>query len=373
MSAQRRGKGEGSIRLRSDGRWEARIGYEGRIHSFFGATRKEAFAKLLEYRHAIAEGVEADLGRQRLGAYLHDWLRLTAPTLRVSSAQRYEIAIRRHIEPVIGHVPLVRLRAQDVQALHARLLSQGLSAATIGHVHSVLNAALADAERWGRIGRNPARLVSVPKDQRREMQTFTPSEAITLLTVAETAPLGTLFALLLTTGLRIGEALACRWTDVDLVTGRLAVTGTMSRGEKGYIRTEPKTASGRRLILLSSDGREALKRQAIRQKEQKLAAGRAWGDRGYIFTDAIGRPLNPGGAIDRAWKDLLTTAQLPARRIHDLRHTYATLQLGQNTPAKVVSEALGHSNIAITMNRYSHVTQAMQELARSNMDRALGR
>jgi integrase len=373
MSPQRRGKGEGSVRQRADGRWEARIQHEGRARSFFGTTRKEAYARLSEYRHNVAEGVEADAGRQRLGAYLRDWLRLTAPTLRASSAQRYEIAIRRHIEPVIGQMFLTRVRAQHVQELHAALIEQRLSPATVGHVHSILNAALADAERWGRIGRNPARLVSVPRQPRREMRTFTAREAVELLAVAETAPLGPLFTLLLTTGLRVGEALALRWVDVDLTAGRLQVTGTLSRAEKGYIRTEPKTNSGHRLVLLSSDGRAALQRQSVRQKEQKLAVGRAWVVDGYIFTDSIGRPLNPGGQVDRAWKALLTASGLPSLRIHDLRHTYATLQLEQGTPAKIVGDALGHSNIGITMNRYSHVTPTMQEIARTNMDRALGR
>ena len=178
--------------------------------------------------------------------------------------------------------------------------------------------------------------------------------------------------LAITAGLRQGELLALRWADVDLDAHSIRVTGSLQNlPGRGLCIVEPKTERSRRLVVVGELAAEALRRHRAAQAEERLSAGPAWEDSGLVFPNGSGKPMNPSNLLVRSYRKLLGRADLPRLRFHDLRHTAATLLLGQGVHAKVVSEMLGHSSITITLDLYSHVTPTMQQQAADALDALL--
>ncbi len=196
---------------------------------------------------------------------------------------------------------------------------------------------------------------------------------MSFLTVAADDRLEALYVLAVSTGMRQGELLGLRWRDVDLEDGVLRVTGTMQRiTNQGIGVSEPKTAGSRRQIARTAQAIAALLRRHRKQSEERLGAGAEWQDSDLVFCNTLGRPIESSNLVRRSFKPLLKSAGLPALRLHDLRHTAATLLLRKKVPSKVVSEMLGHSNIGITLNIYSHVLPDMQREAVGAMEALLG-
>lgn len=228
--AGRRGNGEGSIRLRTDGRYEARVSLpDGRRKSFFGKTRAEVAKKMTEASAERDKGIYTVTDdRQTLGNYLAQWLETQRPPIvKPRTWDRYELDIRHHITPALGRIRLTKLSAMQVQTFYATKRAEGLAPASIAHIHAVLHAALDDAERLGAVTRNVSRLVTAPRPARRQMQVLTSEQARQLLRAVEGDHLEALYVLALTTTMRQGELLALRWDDVDLETGNLRVQHTL--------------------------------------------------------------------------------------------------------------------------------------------------
>ena len=266
----------------------------------------------------------------------------------------------------------MRLSAQHMQAFYAAMLENGLAPATVKYLHVVLHAALDQAVRLNIIPRNVTDLVTPPRPSRREMQILTPEQAQTFLAAVCGRRLEALYVLALTTGMRQGELLALRWRDVDLDAARLHVSNTLHFGTKGVWRLgSPKTAQSRRRVDLAPMAVEALRAHRTRQLEERLLVGPDWHDHDFVFPRGDGEPLRGMQVTHRDFQPLLERAGLPCIRFHDLRHTAATLLLLANVPAKVVSELLGHSNVGITLNLYSHVLPSMQRDAANAMQRML--
>jgi integrase len=204
------------------------------------------------------------------------------------------------------------------------------------------------------------------------MQVYTPEQARTFLDAARGHRLEALFVLWITTGMRQGESLALKWADVDLTAGHLQVKQGRSRALKGFTDASPKTRSGRRKILLTSTAVEALRQHRIRQLEERMKVADLWQDGDNVFTTPIGKTQDAFGAR-KAYYRTIAKSELPRIRPHDLRHIAATLLLLQRIPVKVVSEMLGHSSVAITLDLYSHVLPDMQRDAAAAMDSLLSR
>ena len=240
----------------------------------------------------------------------------------------------------------------------------GLSPRTIHHVHTCLHKACKDAVRWGRISRNPVEAADPPstKGAGTEMKTWNAKQLKAFLAAPKDDRLSPVYHLLAMTGMRRGEVCGLRWDDVDLEAGRLAVRRALIPYGDGVITSEPKTARGRRSIALDPGTIEALKAQAARQLEDQNEWEGAWVDSGYVFTREDGEPYHPQ-SISRSFERAVKAAKLPEIRLHDLRHTHATLALRAGIHPKVVSERLGHATIAITLDTYSHAIPAMQEEA----------
>lgn len=374
----RRGKGEGSIYKRQDGRWSGSVdlGWEGgkrQRKTVYGRTRQEVAHKLNDLLKAKRDGLPVRNDRLRTSAFLETWLHTVQPTLREKTWKGYEQLVRTHAIPALGNVPISRLSPTHLQKLYADTLQSGRSATTAAHLHAVLHRALGQAARWGVVPRNVAELVDAPSIQRKEMRTLAPQEARHFLDVAASDRLHALYVVALSTGLRQGELLALRWADVDLEKRTLQIRGSLQRTSSGLTVTETKTSKSRRSVMLPEVAIDALKTHRAKQGIERLAQGPDWPALDLIFCNKVGRPIESQNLLARGFRPLLKRAGLPTMRFHDLRHTAATLLLGEGVHPKIVSEMLGHSQVSVTLDIYSHVTPTMQAQAAAAMESVLGR
>lgn len=368
----RRGKGEGSVYQRRDGKWCAAVTIEsGRRRVYYGRTRQEAAEKLAEALLARKHGTLTTGSRLTVAAFLNQWLQdVVKPSVRPWTYRGYEVLVRCHLIPEMGRVRLDKLTPEQVQGLMNRKREAGLSAKTVQYMRGVLRTALNRALRWGLVPRNVADLVDGPKVERFEIQPFTRVEARSFLDAVRGNRLEALYSVALAMGLRQGEALGLRWQDVDLDTGTLHVRRQLQR-VAGQLRQVPvKTARSRRTLAMPPSIVGSLREHRRRQAQDQLLAGSRWRETGCVFTTSIGTPLEARNVV-RSFKEILARAGLPDVRFHDLRHSCATLLLVQGVSPRVVMEILGHSQISLTMNTYSHVVPELQREAANRLDALL--
>jgi integrase len=371
----RRSKGEGAITELRDGRFRGALWLpdaDGNMRRKYvrGRSRAEVSRKFTDLREQAKGGFPDGT---TTGAYLAKWILGDGRVgIRAATHREYARHVERYWTPLVGSVELTRLTPQHVSRAMAELEERGLSKTTVRSARVTLRRALRDAQTAGLINRNVAALARPPAVERPEMCALTKGEVSRLVDATADDPFGPLFALAIGSGLRLGELAALSWDDVDVEDRRLIVKRTLARTyEGGYDFTEPKTKRSRRTVMLPSLAVDALKRQKARQATVRLAAGTAWQDRrNLVFTDAIGRPLDPG-SVSKAFRSAADRLGLPVR-FHDLRHTAATLMLAAGVPLKVVSETLGHASIVVTADVYAHVTPDLKREAADAMDRALG-
>lgn len=235
------------------------------------------------------------------------------------------------------------------------------------------------AVKWQLVYRNVAALVSLPRIQKQEMKIFTPEQAKAFLDSVKGHRLEALFVMALTLGLRRGELLGLRWSDIDLDAATLRVNYALQRFDGKLHLMEPKTEKSRRVLPLPSLLTTALRAHRSRQLEDRLALGSDWQETRFVFASTIGTPLEPRNLnrtfdtlLEKANKELGESEKLPKIRLHDLRHSCATLLLAQGVPQRTLMEILGHSQISLTMNTYSHVLPEMTRAAVGVMDAVLG-
>ncbi|MFZ0169297.1 MAG: site-specific integrase [Candidatus Dormiibacterota bacterium] len=363
--------GEGSVFRRKDGRWEAAVVLEAHRFRFYGPTREAVNRQLVAALKAHQDGSLPGEGRETFSRFWEVWLPGMQPLLRPSTWRRYEELGRIHLLPALGGVRLAKVSPQHVREVHRRMLEDGISPTTAHHAHAVLHRALADAVRWGMVSRNVAGLVRPPRITSQEMKTLTAEEARALCQTAAGSRFEALYVLAVTTGMRQGELLALKWSAVNLEQGVVRVTGTVTRAEAGLSITPPKTVRSRRAVVLASQATAALERHRVAQSEERSRLGGAWEDQDLVFSTASGGLVERDQLVRGDFLPLLKRAGLPVIRFHDLRHTAATLLLSQGVHPKVASEMLGHATVAITLDRYSHVTETMQRAAAESISRVL--
>jgi integrase len=373
---RRRGRGEGSIYERKDGRFAAvvNVGYRNgkRVRkTFYGETRIEVQEQLKKALREQQLGLPVAPDRQTMEEFLLSWLDGTArPRLRPRTFSDYKLIVEKHLVPAFGNVPLQKLGPEHVRNMFAAKTADGLSPRRIGIIRAVLHTALDEALKWGHVGRNVADLVKPPRTSRYQAKTLDGKQAKTFLKAAKRHRLGPLFSVALAVGLRLGEALGLEWDDVDVANATLTVRQALQRIGKKLELVEPKSDRSRRTIPLPSATVTLLKRHRTQQKRDRLKAGGEWRHSSHVFTSTIGTPLDERN-VRRAFKEVLMNAKLPAMRIHDLRHSCATLLLAQGVHPKVVQEILGHSQISLTMDTYSTVLPSVSREAAEKMDAVL--
>jgi integrase len=377
VSNRKRGHGEGSIYQRADGRWCATISLAGtksrRRKSFYGATRQKVANKLTKALNDRQQGLTLAGNRQTVEQFMTSWLEDSVRTaVRPRTFESYELLSRVHIVPALGRVTLQQLEPQHVQALMAAKLKSGLSPQTVRHIRTVLRRALNFAMKWGIVARNVAALVDPPRLDRHEVKPMTPEQARTFLAAAQNQRFGALYVLALSLGMRQGEVLGLRWSDLDLEgeNPTLAVNQALQRigGEFRFVR--PKTDRSRRTIALPKSVVKALLAQRAQQAADRLAIGPAWQDRGLVFTTADGAPIERK-FLHNDFKRVLTDATLPDCRFHDLRHSAASMLLAQGIPLREIMELLGHSSITLTADTYSHLMAPAMRAVADTMDLVL--
>ncbi len=377
---KKRGNGEGSISRRRAGGWMAQYVVhtaEGRKRkTIYGKTRKEVAEKLAKATTDRDGGLVFDAGTLTVGEYVDRWLSDSVrDTVRQRTYERYEQITRLHIKPTLGRIKLKTLTPANVRALYREKLDAGLSARTVQYVHVTLHKALGQAVADGLVPRNASEAVKAPRPSKKEIRPLSNEQACAFLRM--TAEAGdrfeALYVLAVHCGLRAGELLALRWEDVDLEAGTLAVRRSLSETrEKGHIFEAPKNGKGRN-IKLTVGATEALKRHRKRQREERIRLAGLYENHGLVFPNRTGKTMNIKNLTVRSFKPLLKRAGLPETvRLHDLRHTCATVLLSRGVHPKLVQELLGHKSISITLDTYSHVLPGMGDAVVGAMDEALG-
>jgi len=377
------GNGEGSIYKYKNKKGEV-IGYRGAytVHTaegpkrryVSGKTRDDVRVKLTKAMADRDDGLFSDDENITIGEYLDRWLSdCVRGSVRESTFDRDSYLVRVHIKPALGRIKLSKLSPVQVQGFYRDRLDAGLSTSTVNKVHTVLHKALSQAELWCLIPHNPTEAVKAPSPASQEMRPLSPEEAGRLLKAACSDRFEALYVLAVTTGMRRGELLGLKWSDVDLKGGAVSIRRTLSRVDNGKRVTlgEPKTKKSRRTIPLTLRALEALKAHRKRQLEEMMELAGLREDQGLVFTTRTGSLINPSNLRQRSFAQLLKRAGLPHVRFHDLRHTCATLLLSQNTHPKFVQELLGHATIAITLDTYSHLIPGMGDYTARAMEDAL--
>ncbi len=371
----RRSAGEGAIYTTKDGRLRGSIvlphpdGDRSVRRYVSGRTRADVVRRLEALRKEGAGGFATG---ESTGDYLAGWIVRVRARLRAATHREYSRHVATYWSALAG-IPLTRLTPAHVEKVMAELVDRGLSPQTVRHARATLRRALHDAQREGLVTRNVAALARPPRLAGREMHALSAGDVGRVLEATADDELGPLFAVAVGTGLRLGELLGLSWSDVDLEARSLTVRRALSRSYGGgYELAEPKTSRSRRTVMLPAIAADALRRQKARQAAARLSAGTAWqNEHALVFTDALGRPLATW-TVSKAWRESSRRLGLSVR-LHDLRHTAASLMLAAGVPLKVVSESLGHSSIAVTADVYAHVTPDLKREAADAMDRALGR
>lgn len=336
--------------------------------------RKDAETAYAELRDQIRRGGNVTPAKVTLTTFLkEEWFPAIRASTRPATWDHYSHIASGYLYGGIGERRLSEITPGQLNAFYAELLvsgrkqagrtkSPGLSPKTVRHVHAMLHKALSDAVRWGRLSNNPADRADPPRPRVAEMKVWDVPQLRSFLDHVRDDRLYAAWLLLATTGMRRGEIVGLRWSDVDLSAGRLGVVQAHVLVNRTVLVSEPKTNKGRRTIALDTRTVAAFRRHRTQELEERLAADELWQDTGLVFTHEDGSAINP--RLFSSWfSQRVLAAGLPRIRLHDVRHTYATAALAAGVPTKVVSERLGHASIAITLDVYSHVLPNMQEEA----------
>jgi integrase len=385
---KRRGNNEGTICKRPDGTWRAAatVGFdwasgEAIRKDFYGKTRAEVADKLAKALAEVRNGGFIEPAKTALGAWLDRWLaEYKKGEVRPGTYENYGILVKAHIKPVLGNIPLAKLQANTLQAFYNDKLTSGrvdgqdgLSTRMVRYLHVIIRQALQQAVKEGLLSRNVADAASPPTIKNKQMRPLSEAELITFLEAAKGDRLFAAYLLAATTGLRRGELLGLCWDCVDLERGIIAVRRQLLTLKAGLVLDDAvRTKAGRRSVALTDDAIRELKAHRQRQLQERLLLGAAYQNSGLVFCREDGEALDPREFTKR-FQRWLEKSGLPRTRLHDLRHTHATLLLARGIPAKLVQERLGHSSITMTLDLYSHVTPEMAKLAAESMNGLLGK
>ena len=345
-------------------------------------TKKEAEDALVEALERMRTGMWVDPGVTTLGEYLSEWLAAMESNVVDTTFRAYEQSMRNWVVPRLGLVRLAEVSPMHLRSLQTELLRDGrvdgkggLAPRSVASCRRVLSQALKDAVRWGLLIRNPMDAVDPPRVVDAEMVTWSDTQARAFLDAVVGDRLYAMWVLFLTTGVRRGELAGLRWDDVDLDRATMAIVrNRVSAGRGKAVSThQPKTRRGRRNVALDVTSVEVLRAHRTAQLQERMRLGPAWVDSDYVFCGVDGAALHPD-TITATFKSIIRDLDVPQIRLHDLRHTSATLALKAGVHPKVVSERLGHAAVSITLDLYSHVLDSMQaEAAEQIGDVVFGR
>jgi integrase len=373
------------ITKRKDGRYMARYTVQtpdGRKRmTIYGRKHKEVERKLAEAMGDAAKGIVFDSDNVKLGKWLDSWLDnllkplVDADKMARSTYLRYEGIANNHLKPALGHRKLKDLTRAEVRRLYTEK-GKTLSSRSVDYIHATLQMALSQAVRDDLISRNVAS-GERPRNSRQrsseDAKALSPAQVKALLMGAKGQRNEALYIVAVHTGLRQGELLGLKWTDVDLEKGTLSVRRSLKITDNGLDFGPPKNKTSRRSVPLNKTAVAALKAHRARQNAEILAAPE-WRDTGLVFPNRVGKPINPSNLYHREYKPLLKHAGLEDEgfTFHALRHTFASALCGKREYPKVIQSLLGHSSITQTMDTYSHLMDGMGDDAVGGLDEVFG-
>ena len=372
-----RGRNEGSITQRKDGRWSAIVSLgwaDGKRQrkTIYGRTRAAVATELTSLLGKRDAGLSLPSRGATVEHFLTRWLENVRSSIRPRTYEKFESVVRLHIVPDLGKFRLEKLTPDAVYALLNRKLAAGSSPQSVRHIRMVLGLALKQAVSWNLLIRNVAAMTKGPKVERAAIHPMSQDATRTFLASVRSKRLGSLYEVAFTLAMRRGEICGLRWDDVNLEKRELHVRKSLQRVGGRLQLLELKTKSSIRTITLPERAIVALKRQRVRQMEERLAAGADWQGNpdSLVFTSRRGTPVEPRN-VYRQFQVLLEKAGLPIARFHDIRHTAATMLFENGASAKQVQALLGHSRVGTTLDTYTHVTPATLDDTAARIDSIL--
>ena len=377
--AKRRSNGEGNIRKRKDGRWEGRytvgrdpVSGKQVFKNVLGKTQAEVKEKM---KLTIEKNKKVDFrqtGKYTVTQWMDEWFENVCKLkIRPSSHQTYRGYIDNHITPYIGNLLIEKLSTMELQKLYRKLMTKGrveriesehqpkgLSAKTVRNIHQVISSAMDFAVAQRIIPENPCKAVALPKVEHKEMQTIPAEQLRAFLVEAKASGVYEMYYTELATGLRRGELLGLKWSDIDLNAGVIRVKRQVARVNGQIVEAPLKTKNSYRTVAISRQAVEVLKQQKEKTNDE------------YVFPSPNGGPISPD-SVNNTLKRVLARAGIPRVRFHDLRHTFATVALQNGVDIKTVSGMLGHFSAGFTLDTYAHVTTAAQKEAAQTMENVL--
>lgn len=367
----------GQIISRGERAWLVRVfgGRDGTgkrryLNKTIHGTKKDAQRYL---NRVLAErdlGTYVEPTAKTLNRYLDEWLLNAAKrSVGARTFYDYESLLNRYVRGPLGARHVSQISPLDIQRLYGELQERGLSSRTVRYTHAVLSSALKQAVKWRMLAQNPAGFVDLPRHVRREMQVLSPEDVRRFLAASEMDRWSVLFSFALATGMRPGEYLALPWSNLDLRRRTATVRRALTYVKGKWQFAEPKTSRSRRAIPLPPTVVKQLALHKSRQLEGKRFMGSEYSELDLVFASETGRPLDKSNLMNRHFRPILRRAGLPETlRLHDLRHTCATLLLVAGENPKVVSERLGHASVTLTLDTYSHVLPTMQKRATERLE-----
>ena len=377
---RKRKNGEGTIRLRKDGRWEGRIviGYDEnglpKTKNVLAKTKGECIEKLKALKNTITPDTPIKLKADMpFGEWLDHWYETYCkPNARPATQRTYEGYIRLYLHPRLGSIPLNKVTTSDIQQMCTWMMTEarvdqkngegGLSNSQVRNCYSLCDRVLEKAMAEKLIARNPTKGCKLPPDRPKEMKVLSREDMQKVLIQAKEENYYELFLLEFATGLRLGELMALQWDDVDLVTGELRINKQVNLVGSKLVISEPKTKAAVRTLILPPSVRKVLAEYKTRVNSRWLFPSPKKDD----------LPIIPS-AVSRRLHTLLEHAGCEQVRFHDLRHTFATNALAHGMDIKTLSTILGHVSSATTLNTYSHVTDEMRQKAAVKIDQGIAK
>lgn len=365
----RRSNGEGCIIKLKDGSYRADITLpNGNRKSYYGRLRKVVYDKMQIALSQIQRGEFVDTTKITVEEWVTIWLNeYSKKKVKLGTWESYSYITDKHIIPDLGDIKLQKLQTATIQKFYNSKIDAGLSTSHVRHMHVVLKQALDQAVRENHIIKNVVNYTEPPTvKNKRESIFFTEEQLDTLIEAARTHRLGAAYMLDISTGLRRGELLGLCWDAVDLKRGTITIKRQLLASKAGpYLDEDVKTTKSKRTIPIPANIVKELKAHGTRQKREKVLYGPDYQDNNLLFCYPDGTMIEPKN-LTRWFQTILEHAKLPKARLHDIRHSHASLLLKKGINPKVIQERLGHSTIGITLDLYSHLTPGMQEEA-SNM------
>jgi len=372
----KRGQGEGHPRQRKDGLWEIQVslgtkpdGTRDR-RSVYGKTRADTTKRARELHIAYERGMVPASASEKVEDFLNRWLETAQPGNTPKGREYYASTVRVHLIPALGRIRLDKLTVDQVERMMRDEVARGLSPRTATISRNVLRAALNRAIRWGIISRNVAAIAEPPQADLPTARPLTMVEVQRLLKAASGDRLEALIQLTLATGLRRGELLGLHWADVDPERRCIHVRTQVQRVDGTLVVRRLKERASHATIPLAPFAADALRRHRVRQYEERLQAGAAWQDHDLVFPTILGTPTDPRN-FHRSWDRLRKAAKI-TNRLHDLRHTCATMLHAQGVPAKDIQAILRHAQLSTTMDIYTHIWEGSLQAASDALERLFG-